>query len=199
MMADRAGRNQKRVLNTFNPCEINTAQIAEWLKLGDIQEAEQQAQLLALFLSQMAQKKEAQQAIMRLGIGWIGADVAKFIAEKLLANSCDKKGKQHKSGAKLFAKVLVPTKTAKSQFHARYLATLVYQLGGDSDENLEYLTEVINKEIATNNEVLKSFKDGSCDNLAGFNPALPIYTVTKRAAQTGYRRYIDEIKAAEAD
>ena len=199
MRADKAQKNKRRVINNFDPSTTTDSKMAEWQKLGDIIEAKQQAQLLAFFLLQMAQNKEAQQAIMRLDIGWIGADVAKFIAKKLLANPCTEKGKQHKSGAELFAKVLVPTKTTQSQFQARHIAALVYQLGSDSEENLELATELFNNRIVANNEILRQLKDGNRNNLKRYNPTLPTSDITKRKAQTSYRKYVQEIKAAEAD
>jgi hypothetical protein len=199
MRADKKAQNKPRVLKKFNPCFTTAAKIVADLKLGDIREAENQGHLLAVFLHQLAENPRAISSLIELGVGFVpSAEIAKFIAVALQKESGIEMGKQHKSGAKSFAKILVPLKPTQSQSQARHIAAVLYQLGSDSEENLVHATEIINNKIVANNKILMQFKSGARDDLEGFNPALPTYIITARKAQTAYRRYINEIKTAEA-
>lgn len=68
----------------LNPHETTTADTANWIREGDIEQAKEAAKSLALFLHQLSENKEAQRALMKSGVPWIGSDIAKLISERLL-------------------------------------------------------------------------------------------------------------------
>lgn len=68
----------------LNPHELTTADAANWIREGDFEEAKQAGRMLALFLHQLSENKEAQRALLKSGISWIGADIAKLISDRLL-------------------------------------------------------------------------------------------------------------------
>ncbi len=166
---------------------------------------------------------------MLAGVPWIGAESAKLISEKLLADPAlnkeaqleikelaksgvvidqDKlasavkklkfktvaKGKTNKSGAELFAKVLVPNKPIKNQFQARLIAALAnINLHTTTKSEYQRVAKFLNQLIEANNKIYSNFKSGDRDDLEGYSPALPKRIVTPSQLEKDYRKFKPEI------
>lgn len=67
----------------FNPTFTSAEEMASWVRDGDFEAAKGIAQSLMFFLSAMAENREAQQAVKKAGVPWIGNDFARLIVERL--------------------------------------------------------------------------------------------------------------------
>jgi len=157
--------------------------------MGDRDQAEQLAAHLRIFLICLAGNVEATQAIVRLGIPWIGMDNARLIVESIERKKSGKKGKTTKSGAELFAKFLAPNKPTKRKFEAIWLAS-VFELkkSGNRKSEFERIATFINLEIEKNNQILRNWNSGKRDD-GNYNPSLPKRRITKDQLERAYREY----------
>ena len=215
--------------NQFDPCTVTTENILEWIGNKDFEAAKEQAQRLAYFLLILADNKEAQKAIMKAGVPWIGAEVAKLIADSLLfdpnidlaaqreALALSKKGyttdspeladaikrmrnpqpknnnQRRKSGAELFATILVPNTTSKSQFNARWIAAVALS---NADMKIGERVAFINGHIEANNRILEGWKAGNRDSLEGFRGEIPRRTITEDQLKKACSKFKTEIDNA---
>lgn len=218
-------------MTNFNPHELTTADIVNWIGEGDFEEAKEAGRQLAHFLRQLSENKEAQQTLMKLGICWIGSDVAKLISERLLDDPSinraaqqkfaelikaghkkgspelatalqnmrakpDVAGKTTKSGAELFAKVLVPNKHTKRQFEARWIAKFVdVNIKGNSKAEFKRITDFLNGLIDSNNKIMQEWKNGERANCDEYSPAFPKRGVTRDQLEKDYRKFKSGIDA----
>lgn len=216
----------------FNPHELTTADVANWIREGDFEQAKEVAKNLAFFLLQLSESKEAQQALMKAGMSWIGSDIAKLISERLLDDPSinreaqqrfnelikaghkkgspeldrahqklkakpDLTGKTTKTGAELFAKLLVPNKTTKRQFEARWIASCVeMNIIGNSKAEFKRIANELNARIEQNNKIMDDWKIGKRDEYFGWLPGLPKRTVTPDQLAKDYRKYKSDIETA---
>ena len=178
----------------FNPHYLTSTEIVDWIRAGDIEEAKELATHVAYFLSSLAENESAKQALIGAGVFWIGTDSAKLIAEKLLAKASSVKGKSTKSGAELFAKVLVPNKPTKRQFEARWIAAVAdLNLNGASKNEFESVAAFINGVIDKNNKILGDFKSGARKDLEDYSPGIPKRKISRDQLEKSYRKFKPEI------
>jgi pyruvate carboxylase len=107
------------------------------------------------------------------------------------------KGKSTKTGAELFAKVLVPNKHTKNQFEARWIATVAkLNIKSASKDEYKRVTEFLNELIDKNNKSFAELKSGKCDGTSGFNPSVPRRRITQDQLANYYREFKPEIDRA---
>jgi len=186
----------------FNPSFATEAQLAEWIRAGDIQAANDVATILAFFLHSLSQNEDARKSLMRAGIPVVGKELCALIAERLFAPAPKGPGKTDLSGAAMFAKFLVPGRPSKSKWLTRYLAAIVdVNLGEAASGSLtkkrrEEITKSLNESIKKNNELLKAWRQGHANDLRGWNVALPKTIVTEDEVEKAYRAHQQEIQKA---
>ena len=178
-------------MKNFNPCrDLTTEDTANWIRKGDINEAETLAEQLIFFLHALSENVEAQESVMRLGVPWIGVENARLIVESLARPRSKEKGKAIKSGIELFAKVLVPNKPTKKLFDAIWMATVFYRnRTGNSKSEFKRIATSINLLIDRNNQILSDWKIGKRDDIEGLNPAIPQRRITKDQLERAYREH----------
>lgn len=172
-----------------NPCNLDAGTVARWVSEGDIEEAEQLATMLSATLYSLAETIEKNhRALLDTGMSsFLGTAELRLIA-KALHTKPHKEGA--KSGAQLFAKVLVPGKTSKSKFSARWIAATaamndVTLTEGKVDEFVARLNLLIDN----NNKAFEHLRrngphDPSDEPDFSFSPAIPKRKVT--ASQVTY-------------
>jgi hypothetical protein len=167
----------------------NTAADAE---TGDISAAEDIGAQLAIFLFNLAGNKDAKNALLAAGVGWLGDATAKLIVERLCAPAPASAGKTTKSGAALFAKFLVPGKTTLPRQYSRWLSTMMEadMIGKPTNEDYCRVAAECQKKIDQNDRILQAFKAGHCPDLEGYDPAIPPKSfgiITKDKLKNAYR------------
>lgn len=213
----------------FNPTRTTTKQTAQWIRLGDFEEAKNVAEQLAFFLNAMVANKDAQQAVMENGVPWIGADIASLIAERLLDDPkinkearrelsdlikaghregseklelaakkarapANTRGKTTKTGAELFAKVLVPNKPIKRQFEERWLAAMAdLNLTGTTKREYQRVADFINHLVDEKKKIEAEWKIGKRKNYEGWHPNVPKRRITRDQLEKAHLKFKDEI------
>ena len=213
----------------FNPTITTSTEIAQWTRAGDFEEAKNIAVQLALFLNAMAENKDAQQAVCKSGVPWIGADIAYLIAERLLVDPkvnkeaqkelfdlikaghregsgqlelaakkartpANTEGKTAKTGAELFAKVLVPNKPTKRQFEERWIAAVAdLNLTRTTKKEYQRVADLINCLVDKNKEIETEWKSGKRKNYEGWHPNVPKRKITRDQLEKTHLKFKDEI------
>ncbi|MDR3453812.1 MAG: hypothetical protein P4L96_13630 [Rhodoferax sp.] len=182
-----------RKLEKFSPIDLTAEQVAGWVENGDIHEAEQVAAQLAVTLRNLAEHfgKLLPHHKEYPGIFNVSPAMLKLIAARLSEPASNVPGKSRKSGAELFAKVLVPGKATKAQFEAQWIASVAWQLGARSEANCELAATAINQRIKENNAALEAEK------WREYGPAIPRRPVTASQVDKALRQYKPAIDAAE--
>jgi hypothetical protein len=123
-----------------------------------------------------------------------GSDELKNAIEKLRDEPAATKGKTRKTGAELFAKVLVPNKPIKRQFEARWIAAVAYRnLENNTKEEYRRVATVINGVIDKNNQLIADWKQGKSKDITGYSPAIPKRIITPDQLEKNYRKFKTEI------
>lgn len=185
-------------LRKFHPNRSTTQEVVEWIKSGDIYEAEKLASLLAGTLYSLAENSEELSKILDPkfhGILFTPSDYLKLIADCLLEKAVNSPGMSRKSGAELFSKLLVPNKVTASQNNSRWIAATAWQFGARNEINSEKVAELINELIVKNNKIFQSF--GETFSLEGYNPAIPSRLVTPSQVEKSLRKWKATIDRAE--
>ncbi|MDE2599368.1 MAG: hypothetical protein KGL40_07065 [Rhodocyclaceae bacterium] len=166
-----------------NPCHLEAGTRARWVSEGDIEEAEQLATMLSATLYSLAETIEKNhRALLDTGMSSF-LDIAELrLIAKALHTKPHKEGA--KSGAQLFAKVLVPGKPSKSKFTSRWIAATatmndVTLTEGKVDEFVDWLNLLIDKNNkAFDHLLINGPYDPSDEPEFSFSPAIPKRKVT---------------------
>jgi len=177
-----------------NPCLLEATDIADWIRAGDIHEAEGLAYRLAGTLLSLAEAIEKDLlAPNKIGVACLTTSPElRLVAETLLSKPVDKEGKNPQSGAQRFAKLLVPNKPSKRFFTARWIAATakmnnvkITRDEGDVYDFVVWLNQVIRK----NNEYLSNFRNGLREDFGEYSPSIPSGAVTESQVIYAMKRF----------
>ena len=179
---------------------VESKDIINWVKCGDVAEAEEMVKRLETTLITLAADENYRKILDAGVMPLLSKNELSFIAQMLNRKSTDERNKNNKSGYQLMVKVLVQNKPIKSQFRAIWLARMAsINITNTNIGEFDRVACFVNSLILRNNKILVDFKRGKNERFDDYQPSYPKRETTADEIQKAYYKFLKTGTIGKAD